>query len=592
MAGLDPAAPGEFAPGPREEPALLVGEGSGDRPLGSGPVADPGGVEVVGSGNHCEVFAESEVLVEHLSVPRQLELEAVPVLDLHLGPERGDPGLQVSLVVGGVVEAKGPADLAQPGDRAGPGAEAGLRVVALEIPAPEEADAGIEVLADHQAFKLESVAVVGVIELAAVAQAGPVLVLVLRPGRVAPDVEVFVEPEARVHPVGEVAAQAARRVGPVGPHDPDSAPAQNVPLQPEHREIGLRGAGGQALAAAHGERPDAVVAELARHPGAAPDRHRLIAADPDPAAEEEDRHAARRPESPGRGGALGSLRGAEGEDALPFEKELALLRKEEAEPGQVDLLGIRLDLREVGVPGQVGGEPAGDSDLGVHADVGPVVPFEPPGVGANSGGVADGVRFHLHVPGAGRRFQAHQGGVGTDLGDRPDPEGGRELGEVGDFVLPADDPAEVDAPDLGAGSGVAEGLEREPQFGRPAALEARGPGIPDRGPVAVEVPLVGDEAVEEPAHRIQVEDEGVPPVVEGVEGDGEVLVEPDAPVVAPEFGGHDPVRPGVPAASGDVDRLVVEEDPDLGLFGGRRPFERLGLDEVADSGNLVVDRLV
>ncbi|MYF76019.1 MAG: hypothetical protein F4174_01360 [Acidobacteria bacterium] len=71
-----------------------------------------------------------------------------------------------------------------------------------------------------------------------------------------------------------------------------------------------------------------------------------------------------------------------------------------------------------------------------------------------------------------------------------------------------------------------------------------------------------------------------------------MLVEPDAPVVAPEFVGHDPVRLGIPATSGDVDGLVVEEDPDLGLLGGRRPFEGFGLDEIADSWNPVVDRLV
>ena len=36
-----------------------------------------------------------------------------------------------------------------------------------------------------------------------------------------------------------------------------------------------------------------------------------------------------------------------------FEKELPLLGEEEAEPGQVDLLRIRFDVREIGVVGQV-----------------------------------------------------------------------------------------------------------------------------------------------------------------------------------------------------------------------------------------------
>ena len=81
---LNPAAPGEFAPRSREEPALLPGEGPRDRPLGTGPVAEAGGVEVMGADGHRQVVRQPELLVEHFPVPRQLELEAVSVLDLRL----------------------------------------------------------------------------------------------------------------------------------------------------------------------------------------------------------------------------------------------------------------------------------------------------------------------------------------------------------------------------------------------------------------------------------------------------------------------------------------------------------------------------
>ena len=40
----------------------------------------------------------------------------------------------------------------------------------------------------------------------------------------------------------------------------------------------------------------------------------------------------------------------------PLEEEVALLGEEQAEPRQVDLLLVDLDLREVGVDGEVGGE--------------------------------------------------------------------------------------------------------------------------------------------------------------------------------------------------------------------------------------------
>ena len=53
----------------------------------------------------------------------------------------------------------------------------------------------------------------------------------------------------------------------------------------------------------------------------------------------------------------------------PFEEEVALLGKEQAEARQVDLLQVFLDLREVGVDGDVGGEAARQPVLEVDADV-------------------------------------------------------------------------------------------------------------------------------------------------------------------------------------------------------------------------------
>ena len=53
----------------------------------------------------------------------------------------------------------------------------------------------------------------------------------------------------------------------------------------------------------------------------------------------------------------------------PFEEELALFRVEQTEAAQVDLALVVFDLREVGVPGHVGGEPVGNAELEVAADV-------------------------------------------------------------------------------------------------------------------------------------------------------------------------------------------------------------------------------
>ncbi|MFN7983546.1 MAG: hypothetical protein U0Q11_17000 [Vicinamibacterales bacterium] len=68
------------------------------------------------------------------------------------------------------------------------------------------------------------------------------------------------------------------------------------------------------------------------------------------------------------------FRAAEIEDALSFEKELALFRKEQREPGEVHLLFIDFDLREVGVVGEVRGQaplrtPTSRVEAGVFREV-------------------------------------------------------------------------------------------------------------------------------------------------------------------------------------------------------------------------------
>ena len=193
---------------------------------------------------------------------------------------------------------------------------------------------------------------------------------------------------------------------------------------------------------------------------------------------------------------------------------------------------------------------------------------------------------------AGRRLDADEGPGGTHLGDRPGAERRRNAGEIGDLVLPAHHPAEVDTPYLRPAAGIPQRLERDRHLHRPAVGGALRPRIPDRRPVAVHIPLVHDQPVEEAAHRVHVEEEGVPAVVEGVEDDREVLVVEDAEVVAPHLRRHHPLRLAVVTAAGDVHGVVVVEDPDLGRFRRRFPFERERLDESAHAGNAVVDGIV
>ena len=88
---------------------------------------------------------------------------------------------------------------------------------------------------------------------------------------------------------------------------------------------------------------DAELADLAGEAAAGIDRDDAAAVQADAPAVEQRRRAVAVPLLPSGAAA------AEVEDAAPFEEEVALLREEEAEARQVDLLLVDLDLREVGV---------------------------------------------------------------------------------------------------------------------------------------------------------------------------------------------------------------------------------------------------
>ena len=72
-------------------------------------------------------------------------------------------------------------------------------------------------------------------------------------------------------------------------------------------------------------------------------------------------------EDRGRIAASAAAHAAEREDALPFEEEVALLWKLQVEARQVHLRFVHLDLREVGVVGEVGGQALRQAVLDVEA---------------------------------------------------------------------------------------------------------------------------------------------------------------------------------------------------------------------------------
>ena len=210
---------------------------------------------------------------------------------------------------------------------------------------------------------------------------------------------------------------------------------------------------------------------------------------------------------------------------------------------------------------------------------------------------ADHVRLDLEIAARRRRLEAHQGPGRRDAKDagRAAPAAGRDRQprQVDPLVLAPDGAPELDAPDIRRLRTVAQGLERDLHLQRPAAVEAAGPHVPDRVPVAVRIALVRELLVGAGTERIRIEVEAVAAVVEGVEEDGESVVLAELVGVAAHLVG-DPLAlgRGVPDPRGDVDVRLVEQDPRLGPLGrGRADVGHL-LDEAGDGRHRRVDRLV
>ena len=509
-----------------------------------------------------------------------------------------DAGLHLPRAVRDVVEAGAPGELPHRREAAGPRAELRVDVGAPEVVAAHEADLRVEVAADEQVVDEEAVAVALVGERGLVAPVVAVEAGRVRAGVVAVQVHVVVERERPVDAVRLVRAGAAQRDRAVGEDGADAAPAQDVALHAEHAEV--RG-GGPGVVGPDVDGPDAEVAHLAGQASAAHDRHgppRLVEADPP--AEEEGRGVAGSEEA-GRPGEVPARRCAEAseagrppevEDALAFEEELAFLREEQAEPRQVDLLLVHLHLREVGVEGEVRGQVLGESVLEVDAAV-------PAGVvrdGGRGGAVgverADRVGLDLERAVALRHLQADEG-AGDRQAELSRPGRDRHRREIRLLVARSDVPAHLDAPQLRGAGPEAEGLEGDRHLDGPAAVEAAGAHVPDRIPVGVRVPLVGDLPIAEPADGVDPEGEAVPAVVEGVEHDDEPVVVDELERVALHLVG-DPRRLGdrLVNAGRRVDRLVVEEDPGVGRLRGRGPFVGRLLNEAPERLDAGVDRLV
>ena len=454
--------------------------------------------------------------------------------------------------------------LPEPGG-ARPGRDPGARVYLPHRVPADEADSGIEPVADLDELGggAQQVRVVG----EAAADQAPVFrrgclqavcaVEDARPDALeGPDIA---EEQAGVHSDHPVEGAAARTVGEdrahrrarkeVAPHPGDGEPLR--------REVA--GGGGR-----HPHEAQGVGALPAGEAAAAEDGDRLAVVGEADAAGEDDVRVAAFPEL---------------EVALAFQEDLAFLGKAEGEAAEVDLEVVHLFLREVGVPGEVGGEAGSDPPLQVEAAVG--APGFPLPLGA-ARQRAQAVRTDLHIA---SRTDALETGESPEFG-RAVPSGVvPDEGPVHLFGLHRDVPFEAHAEDrrfAGRRRTEAERLQRNADFGGPTAGQVLAAGLPDRVPVQVAgaraLPVLAH--VEEDAVRVRREEDGASPVVVGVEHDRHRVVAGD--VLVAEHRSR-AMFPGVVqgAVEAEVEVLVVVEDPDDRGLGGGEALPGLAFVEVA-----------
>ena len=223
--------------------------------------------EVVAADRDRDVGGDIERLYEQLVALLDIKAEPVAVLEFGLEARLRDPRFDLAGAGLDVVEAAAPPELSHGAHRR-PRAVLRAGKGATEIVATQEPDLRIEVVADEQVVELEGVEVAVVGERRLVARVVTDQPGRLRTGVIAVDVDVVVEREGGVEPVDLVRAGSLRRDRPAGEDPADPAPAQNVSLDPEDREVGPQRLSVGRVLGLDVQRPDAEIACLAGEPSA------------------------------------------------------------------------------------------------------------------------------------------------------------------------------------------------------------------------------------------------------------------------------------------------------------------------------------
>ena len=336
------------------------------------------------------------------------------------------------------------------------------------------------------------------------------------------------------------------------------------------------------------ERADRPAADAAGEARAREQRNRIAGRrQADLPAEEED-HVLRRvlaSAAATAAAATAGIAGAELEDAGVLEEEVALLREEQVEARQVDLLLVGLDLREVGVDGEVPRQSRRHAVL--HVEAGVVVLVE-----RHAGElvqVRERVRLDADV---GARPQALQAFISARHRDARQLVNAAQRRPVAVLVLAAQPPLEVDAPVLHRLGTELQRLERNLDLRVPAVFADARADVPDAVPVRVLIAaLVRHLRIPLRAARIDRELVAVALVVERVDDDLEAVGGAGVEVLA-QLVDDDRAGLGILREHADVDGAIVVQQPDLGLVGRRLALARIVLHEAGGQRRRRPRRLV
>ena len=275
------------------------------------------------------------------------------------------------------------------------------------------------------------------------------------------------------------------------------------------------------------------------------------------------------------------------EDLLAFEKERTQLAKEERKPPvDLDLRPVGLDLGEVGIHGEVGGQIRRHAVLDVEPDIRLHVALFESVVGELAELDGSGGRQDFEIPAHGQPPQlSDHSHLRHEAGDiarhrRPDDR----------FVFRLQRPADLKAPPMLtlAARRVPQALERNGHLGCPTVAHDRGAGLEQGVPRGV-APTTGRAATPTTAgqdrvalHAVGIDREAIGSLLveECVEHDSD-------PVIAAGLVPVDAVRAHlgrvvVARVESEVQMVGIVSDADFGLLGGRCPLDRVRLGEVRD----------